>query len=61
MKEIVTINSRPFEERPITNNTTIIEQKASTADELAKLKKLMDDGVITTEEFEAQQKKLLGE
>jgi hypothetical protein len=33
----------------------------SVADELAKLKKLYDDSVITKEEFEAQKKKLLGE
>lgn len=34
-------------------------QPASVADELAKLKKLYDDGVLTKEEFEAQKKKLL--
>jgi hypothetical protein len=33
----------------------------SVADELAKLKKLYDDSVITKEEFEAQKKKLLGD
>lgn len=31
----------------------------SVADELLKLKKLMDEGIITKEEFEAQKKKLL--
>ncbi len=34
-------------------------QPASIADELAKLKKLYDDSVITKQEFEAQKKKLL--
>jgi predicted metalloprotease with PDZ domain len=32
----------------------------SVADELAKLAKLRDDGVLTNDEFEAQKKKLLG-
>jgi hypothetical protein len=31
----------------------------SLADELAKLKKLLDDGILTKEEFDAQKKKLL--
>lgn len=32
----------------------------SVADELTKLKKLYDDGVLTKEEYESQKKKLLG-
>lgn len=32
----------------------------SVADELRKLKELLDDGVLTPEEFEAQKKRLLG-
>lgn len=36
-----------------------IENKVSTADELIKLKKLKDDGVLTDAEFEQQKKKLL--
>lgn len=36
-------------------------QQVSVADELAKLKKLYDDSVITKEEFKAQKKKLLKE
>jgi hypothetical protein len=36
-------------------------QPISVADELAKLKKLYDDSVITKEEYEMQKKKLLGE
>jgi len=41
--------------------STVVEvkQQASIADELTKLKKLYDDGVLTKEEFEAQKKKLL--
>jgi hypothetical protein len=36
-------------------------QPASTADEIGKLAKLKDQGLITEAEFEAQKKKLLGE
>lgn len=35
--------------------------KTSVADELAKLKELLDKGVITKEEYEKAKKKLLGE
>ncbi len=38
---------------------TTSAQPLSVADELAKLKKLYDDSVITKEEYEAQKKKLL--
>lgn len=36
-----------------------IKQQVSIADELTKLKKLFDDGVLTKEEYEEQKKKLL--
>ncbi|ATL49300.1 hypothetical protein COR50_20150 [Chitinophaga caeni] len=36
-----------------------LKQQISIADELTKLKKLYDDGVLTKEEFEMQKKKLL--
>lgn len=41
--------------------TTIVEvkQQFSVADELAKLKKLYEDSVLTKEEYESQKKKLL--
>jgi Short C-terminal domain len=38
----------------------IVSQQISIADELIKLKKLLDDGVLTKEEFESQKKKVLG-
>lgn len=41
------------------DNKATTSPAISVADELAKLKKLMDEGVITKEEFEAQKKKLL--
>lgn len=50
----------PDEFKPKSKVTaTQIIQPVSVADELTKLKKLLDDGVITKEEYEAQKKKLL--
>ena len=39
---------------------TIINQAASSADELKKFKELLDMGIITQEEFDAKKKQLLG-
>lgn len=39
---------------------TIIQQAASPAEELKKMKELLDMGVITQEEFDAKKKQLLG-
>jgi len=58
LQEIIAINSRSFAKKE-TPATVVVQQQGSTADELAKLKKLMDDGVLTKEEFDAQKKKLL--
>lgn len=41
--------------------TTIMINQGSAADELAKLKKLYDDGVLTKDEYEAQKKKILNQ
>lgn len=50
----------PDEFKPKEKTATIeIKQPISVADELAKLKKLYDDGVLTKEEYEQQKKKLL--
>ena len=40
--------------------STVITQSQSNAEELAKFKKLVDDGIITQEEFDAKKKQLLG-
>ena len=48
----------PEQYRPKQNAGVIIQQ-TSSADELLKYKKLMDDGIITKEEFEAKKKKIL--
>ncbi len=50
----------PEEYKPKSKNNIIeIKNGISTADELLKLKKLKDDGILTQEEFDAQKKKLL--
>ena len=50
----------PDEFKPKTGKeTVVIQQQVSVADELVKLKKLYDDGVLTKEEYEAQKAKLL--
>lgn len=41
------------------NNTTKDTDKISEADEIIKFKKLLDDGIITREEFEKKKKQLL--
>ena len=43
----------------VVEKTIIQETSGSVADELAKLKKLYDEGAITKKEYEAQKKKLL--
>ena len=40
--------------------TTIIQQASSPAEELKKMKELLDMGIITQEEFDAKKKQLLG-
>jgi len=40
-------------------NSPITVQASTSADELAKFKKLLDDGVITQDEFEVKKKQLL--
>jgi len=49
-----------FKPKPKTTTTVVeVKQQISVADELSKLKKLYDDGVLTKDEYEAQKKKLL--
>jgi hypothetical protein len=57
-EEILKINDIDFakKEKP---TAIIINQKPSLADELAKLKKLLDEGAITKEEYEALKKKVI--
>ena len=39
---------------------TVIQQATSPAEELKKMKELLDMGIITQEEFDAKKKQLLG-
>ena len=48
-----------FKPKPKTAATVVEVKQISVADELTKLKKLYDDGILTKEEYEAQKKKLL--
>ena len=52
-KRVEEINNQAKEERRFQNN-------GSSADEILKLKQLLDMGEITQEEFDEQKKKLLG-
>lgn len=50
----------PEEYRTKKGGTTVeVKNQLSVADELTKLKKLLDDGILTKEEYETQKKKLL--
>lgn len=57
-QEVTSINGRSFikKEEP---KSIVVKNEISVADELAKLKRLMDDGIISKDEFDAQKKKLL--
>jgi hypothetical protein len=49
-----------FKPKPKQQAVTVeVKQQMSIADEVTKLKKLLDDGVLTQEEYGAQKKKLL--
>ena len=52
----------PDEFMPVSKKAQVVveaKQQISIADELTKLKKLQDDGILTKEEYETQKKKLL--
>jgi hypothetical protein len=47
------------EEEELSTNNNSVGKSVSIADELLKLKSLLDDGILTLEEFDAQKSKLL--
>jgi hypothetical protein len=49
----------PDQFKPKSKVTTTVVGQISIADELTKLKKLLDDNILTQEEYETQKKKLL--
>ncbi|APT18030.1 hypothetical protein FC62_GL001438 [Amylolactobacillus amylotrophicus DSM 20534] len=53
------INTKLIPELRNPLNSAIKENKVSTADELRSFKSLLDDGIITQDEFEAKKKQLL--
>lgn len=58
-REVVEFIEKRKEELNVSQPTTII-QNTSVADELKKFKELLDDGIISQEEFDAKKKQLLG-
>lgn len=48
------------EELTSARSTTVIQQAPSQADELKSFKELLDQGIITQEEFDAKKKQILG-
>ena len=57
-KEVANVINELLRNR-YTNSTPVVNE-LSAADELTKYKKLLDNGVITQEEFDAKKKQLLG-
>ena len=58
--DLITLTKEQYEaEKPSKNVTTTI-QALSPAEELKKFKELLDQGIITQEEFDAKKKQLLG-
>ena len=55
-----TLMNQPNEAVPAPSSPVISSPAFSAADEILKFKKLMDDGIITQEEFDAKKKQLLG-
>ena len=59
-KVVEYINQKLKEIKVAKNQGTIIQQATSPAEELKKMKELLDMGIITQEEFDAKKKQLLG-
>ena len=54
------IKIKDYIEKLINNNDNIVNQVSLGADEILKYKKLLDEGILTQEEFDAKKKQLLG-
>ena len=60
MRKIADYVQKRVEYYKTSNNTQTVQvNKLSSADELRKYKALLDDGIITQEEFETKKKELL--
>ncbi len=60
MAEVAEYVKKRVDEFKRSSGKPVIQQTASSADELKKFKELLDSGVITQEEFDAKKKQLLG-
>ena len=60
MKKVKAFVEQAKEKATKSQATTIIQQAASPAEELKKMKELLDMGIITQAEFDAKKKQLLG-
>ena len=58
-KNLVEKSAKEYRQKSKTNGATVIQQ-VSVADEIRKMKELLDSGIITKEEFDAKKKQLLG-
>ena len=52
--------SKPIDQKTEIGTTPIMSEKEDLAESLTKLKNLLDNGVITQEEFDAKKKQILG-
>jgi hypothetical protein len=59
-KIAIEIRERIEELRKLNSRSPILHQSLSNADEIRKFKKLLDDGIITQEEFNKKKKEFLG-
>ena len=59
-EEISNVINELLQKRQATRGTTTVVNRSSNAEELSKFKKLLDEGIITQEEFDAKKKQLLG-
>lgn len=60
LKKVKAFVEQAKENATKSQGTTIIQQAASPAEELKKMKELLDMGIITQAEFDAKKKQLLG-
>ena len=60
IRQLGSLMNLPNESSPVLSSPVISSPMFSAADEILKFKNLMDEGIITQEEFDAKKKQLLG-
>lgn len=58
-QEVMKLEAHPIAQELTSEENTDVETKASAADEIRKFKSLLDDGIITEEEFNKKKQELL--